>query len=256
MASRPTPRSMTVIASRAVTPAMLRVTLGGEGMRDYPPGQQGGYVKLMLAPEPGKSKPTIRTYTIRQQRAGEMDVDFALHGKGALAGPATAWALRVTGGEAIELGGPGAAKPLPEGFDCYLVAGDMTALPAISVNLEALPREAKGLAVVEVQSEADRQPIDAPKGVEIRWLINPEPGTRPELLADALRTAAWPQGRVYAWAACEFSAMRRLRDYLRGERGLGSGELYISSYWKSGIDEDSHKLVKREDAEATAALAS
>ena len=62
--------------------------------------------------------------------------------------------------------------------------------------------------------------------------------------------AGWPEGDVYAWAACEFSSMKALRSYLREERGLGADSLYISSYWKSGLTEEDHKLAKREDAEA------
>ncbi len=253
MAAKSPPRPVTVLASTMVTPAMLRLTLGGEGMRDFPPRQQGGYVKLMFAPQPGKTKPTVRTYTIRHQRDGEIDEDFALHGTDAAsAGPATGWATSVTGGEGIVIGGPGAAKPLPEGRDFYLVAGDMTGLPAISVNLEALPRDAKGVALIEVQSEADCQSLDAPAGVEIRWLVNPAPGTRPELLEQAVRGVEWPAGSPYGWVACEFSAMQRLRQYLRVERGLGPSELYISSYWKCGLVEDDHKIAKRADAEASA----
>ncbi|MCJ2181955.1 siderophore-interacting protein [Novosphingobium sp. 1949] len=249
---RPAPRTMTVLARQAVSPSMIRITLGGPGLEGYPEEQQGGYVKLMFEPAPGKAKPTLRTYTIRAQRPGEIDVDFALHGvENGVSGPATNWASRVQPGETIEVGGPGAAKPLPEGFDFYLVAGDMTAIPAISVNLEALPREARGLAVIEIQQEGDRVAIDAPEGVEIRWVVNPHPGDHPELLVDALKAFGWPEGRVYGWAASEFSAMRLMRQYLREERALTPAELYISSYWKLGLDEESHKVVKREDMEAS-----
>ena len=252
--ARPAPRMMTVLARSELTPSMIRVTLGGEGLVDYPANQQGGYIKLMFPPAPGKAKPTLRTYTIRAQREGEIDVDFALHGvDNGVSGPATNWAVNANVGETIEVGGPGAAKPLPQGFDFYLVAGDMTAIPAISVNLEALDRSARGLAVIEIQREEDRIAIDAPAGVEIRWLVNPHPGDHPELLVDALRAFGWPEGRVYGWAASEFSAMRLMRAYLREEKGLSPQELYISSYWKLGLDEESHKLVKREDMEASTA---
>lgn len=252
--AKPQPRTMTVLARKEVSPSMIRVTLGGEGLVGYPEGQQGGYVKLMFPPAPGKVKPTLRTYTIRAQREGEIDVDFALHGVSqGISGPATTWAVNAGVGETIEVGGPGPAKPLPEGFDFYLVAGDMTAIPAISVNLEALDRGAKGLCVIEIQREEDRLEIDAPEGVEIRWLVNPEPGEKPELLVEALRGAAWPEGRIYGWAASEFSAMRLMRAYLREEKGLTAQELYISSYWKQGLDEENHKLVKREDMEAQGA---
>jgi hypothetical protein len=44
--------------------------------------------------------------------------------------------------------------------------------------------------------------------------------------------------------------MRKLRDYLRGQMGLGGDDLYISSYWKHGLIEDEHKEIKRADADA------
>jgi NADPH-dependent ferric siderophore reductase len=119
------------------------MTLGGADIVDFPAGQQGSYVKLMLPSEDGAPKPVVRTYTIRQQRESELDIDFALHGNGRT-GIATKWALEAGIGEEIVLGGPGPAKPLPSGFDHYSIAGDMTALPAISVNLEALPQHATG----------------------------------------------------------------------------------------------------------------
>jgi len=256
-APRPAPRSLQVLGTRQVTRNMLRVTLGGPALDDFPAEQDGGYVKLMLPPLPGTEKPTVRTYTIRNQREGaagtELDVDFALHGVSeGEAGPATDWAMAAKAGDTIQVGGPGPAKPLPPGADHYLIAGDMTALPAISVNLERLARDARGVAVIEIQHEDDRQAIDAPTGVELHWLVNPHPGATDRLLAGHLRSLEWPQGRVYAWAACEFTSMRALRAYLREERGLGRDQLYISSYWKSGLSEDSHKVIKREDAEASA----
>jgi NADPH-dependent ferric siderophore reductase len=148
------------------------------------------------------------------------------------------------------VGGPGLPKPLPQGRDFYLVAGDMTALPAIGVNLEALPADARGFAAIEIQDERDRQDIAAPEGVEIAWLVNPEPGQRPALLVDALRNAARTEGSLAAWAACEFSAMKRLREYLRSELSLAPADLYLSSYWKHGMIEDEHKLAKQQDAAA------
>ena len=151
------------------------------------------------------------------------------------------------------VGGPGAAKPLPEACDFYLIAGDMTALPVISLNLAALPAGARGFAAIEVQNEADIVELEEPAGVEVRWLVNRTPGQEPDLLADALRAQALPQGRIAGWAACEFSAMQKLRQYLRNELRLDRQSLYISSYWKAGLVEDQHKLVKREDAEAQAA---
>ena len=256
--NRPAPRQLTVMSKQFVSPNMVRVTLGGEGLDGFPADQQGGYIKLNL-PNPDKpGKMLVRTYTIRAQRAGrktgEIDVDFALHADTATghAGPATQWAIAAQAGDTIPVGGPGPAKPLPDTADFYLVAGDMTALPAIAVNLAALPATARGFVAIEVMSQDDRIELDTPEGVEIHWLVNPQPGSQPDLLAEALRTRGWPEGQIHAWVAAEFSAMKALRTYLKDERQLGPEQLYISSYWKSGLNEDAHKLAKREDAQANA----
>lgn len=250
MTTRPEPRTLEVLSSETLSPSMHRLALGGAGLANFPAGQAGGYIKLML---PGEGeRPVVRTYTIRRQTPEALTVDFALHGQEA-AGPATRFALEAQRGATVKIGGPGPAKPLPPGRDFYLVAGDMTALPAIGVNLEALDRGATGHAAIEIQSEADRQPIDAPPGVTIEWIVNPQPGLAPELLVEAMRAAELPDGNVAAWAACEFSSMRALREFFHGELGLGGDDLYISSYWKHGLEETKHKVLKREDAEAQAA---
>ena len=247
---RPPPRLLTVLASEPVTPNMRRITFGGPGLDGFPVGQEGGYVKLRLPLPDGRM--AVRTYTIRAQPPGAIEVDFALHAQTASgkAGPATEWALAAQLGDTLEVGGPGPAKPLPAGFDCYLLAGDMTALPAISVNLAAMPADARGYAVIEVMSEADRVDLPRPAGVEMIYAVVPQPGLAPGTLANRLAVLDWPQDTTYAWVATEFSSMQALRQLLRDEHGMGPDRLYISSYWKSGLTEEAHKVAKREDAEA------
>lgn len=228
---------------------MHQITLAGDALRDFPAGQEGGYFKLILAPGSEGKKALMRTYTIRRQRETEIDVLFALHG-GHAAGPATSWALEAQVGAPMTIRGPGPAKPSPETCGFYLIAGDMAALPAITANLEAMPRDAVGVAVLEIQHEDDAAPIDAPEGVELRWVVNPEPGMHPNLLVDALRKIHLPDCEIAGWAACEFEAMKRVREYFRDQLKIEPRNLYTSSYWKLGLTETQHKVVKREDAEA------
>ncbi|MEM1194638.1 MAG: siderophore-interacting protein [Pseudomonadota bacterium] len=241
--------NLAVADTRLISPSMHQITLAGEDLLDFPPDQVGGYFKLILEPGGEGQKPLMRTYTIRRQREREMDVLFALHGEHG-AGPATSWALRAKVGDAMTIRGPGPAKPSPETCDFYFIAGDMSALPAISANLERMDRAAKGVAVLEIQHEEDAIPIDAPQGLALQWIINPEPGLHPNLLVEALRRVDRPEGVIAGWAACEFEAMTKLRAFLREEIGVQPRNLYTSSYWKLGLNETEHKLVKRQDAEA------
>ncbi len=242
---KPAPRQFDVIRKSKVTPNMLRVTLGGEGMKTFPEDQASAHVKLMFD-NPGQQKPIRRTYTVRAQREDEIDIDFVMHDDG---GPASRWATNCQPGDRITIGGPGPKKLVDNAADWFLIVGDMTALPAVSVNLEQLPADAHGYAVIEVLSEADIQDLAKPEHVTIHWVVNPHPGSNSNALPDVVTALDWPEGKPSVWAACEFTAMQKLRHYFRNDRGIDKREMYISSYWKLGANEEAHKSVKREDAE-------
>jgi len=248
---RPEPRILTVIDSIRVTPNMHRITLGGDGMTSFPRDQNGGYIKIM-PPVPEDGKRIVRTYTIRNQSQAGIVVDFALHGSEEESGPATSWAINAQMGDSIKVGGPGAAKPLPDGPGPFLLVGDMTALPAISVNLEALPDNATGNAIILIRDIDDKQDIAKPAGIKVLWIVEADLGANPSLLSDAARKIPAISELAYAWVACEFEAMKLLRQYLRVEQQFGPEQLYISSYWKRGLVEDEHKQVKRADTESVA----
>ncbi|HEX7338985.1 MAG TPA: siderophore-interacting protein [Rhodanobacteraceae bacterium] len=249
---RPDPYRFTVLAKQQVTPRMLRITLGGEGMQRFPADQASAYVKLLL-PVPGQERPLLRTYTVRAQRADAIDIDFALHGEGG-GGPACAWAMACQSGDTIDIAGPGPKKQVDPAADWILMVGDMTALPAISVNIEQLPPDARGRAIIEVPDAADRQILPTPDNFAIEWVVNPHPGQATPLL-DAVAALDWPATTRSIWAACEFTSMRALRSHLRDTRGVAREQMYISSYWKQGSDETSHKAIKRADAETDEARA-
>ncbi len=245
--ARPEPKLFTVVRSEYVTPNMLRVTVGGEAMKSFPKDQESGYIKLIFPSENGR---LMRTYTIRQQREDEMDIDFAIHGEGENQGIACKWALNAQPGDEILIGGPGPKKLASENTDWMLFVGDMTSLPAISVNLEQLPRDAKGYALLEVQTESDIQPLHKPEGIKIKWLINDRPGQDSNALLDNIKSLDWLDGSLSLWAACEFSSMRNIRAYFKDREDVSKADFYVSSYWKMGLNEDQHKVEKRNDLDA------
>ena len=242
--SKPTPRTLEVIRSQPITPHMLRVTLGGSGLTDFPPDQESAYVKLVF-PQPAEARPIVRTYTVSAQRRDEIDVDFALH---TAEGPATAWTLSALPGNQILVGGPGPKTLINNDADWFLLAGDMTALPAIKVNLAYLPEHAQGYVVLEVVNENDIQPLNVPSGIEVHWVVNSNPAVAGSPLLDRVKRLTWLPGQPAVWAACEFHSMRVLRKYFKLERQLPKDRLYISSYWKIGSTEDQHKIEKQDDA--------
>lgn len=243
--SKPSPRTLEVIRAKYITPNMRRVTLGGSELADFPTDQESAYIKLIF-PQARDEKPLIRTYTISGQRYNEIDVDFALH---AAEGPASIWARNAKPGHQILVGGPGPKKLINKQADWFLLAGDMTALPAITVNISQLPDDACGYVILEVATEADMQSIKVPKNIKIHWVIaaTVEPDT--SALLEIIRGLPWLSGQPAVWVACEFHSMRLLREYFKMKHELLKTHLYISSYWKIHSTEDQHKIEKRNDAE-------
>lgn len=246
---KPAPRTLEVIDNKSITPNMRRITLGGIQMQDFPKDQESAYIKLLFN-QANSERPLMRTYTIRAQRDTEIDVDFVVHGH---TGIASQWALEAQIGDTISIGGPGPAKLITPDADWFLLVGDMTALPAISVNLEKLPADATGYAVIEIASEADKQALIKPAGIDIIWVINDAVSATHSPLLECVQTLPWSSGQPSVWAACEFHSMRQLRDYFKKTREVQKSHLYISSYWKIDRTEDEHKVDKRQDSDAEAA---
>ncbi|WP_108163364.1 SIP domain-containing protein [Saccharospirillum sp. MSK14-1] len=241
----PAQRQLEVIRTTDVSPHMKRVTLGGLKATDFPTDQASAYFKFLF-PREGHDKPLMRTYTIRHQRDDEIDVDFALHEP---AGLASHWAQTVQPGERIDIRGPGPKKMVNFEADWFLLVGDMTSLPAISVNLEQLPDNAQGHVVLEVTDNSDIQPLQHPPGVKLHWVIAPSADPSGQRLVDAVKQLPWLTGTPSVWAACEFNSMRALRQHFRETAEIPKSHFYISSYWKMGVNEDDHKTVKRQDTE-------
>ncbi len=200
-----------------------------------------------LPRRPDNPKPTTRTCTIRQFRTVplEIEIDFVAHGD---EGPASAWAEAAKPGAFLGFAGPSDPKVVDFDADWCLLAADLSVLPVASAALEAMPRNAKGVALFEVTDPADRQDIDAPEGVEIRWLHHPHRHQPSAAQEDIVRALDWPDGCVRTCIAGESGVIRALRGYLHNEKNLPRADTYISGYWKIGLVEDEHQILKRAEA--------
>ncbi|MEM6637441.1 MAG: siderophore-interacting protein [Pseudomonadota bacterium] len=255
---RPAPRLLTVKKAFHLTPNMIRVVFAGSGLEEFPEGRDGGHCKLMI-PEPGETKegfaqrltdgppPKRRTYTVRSfdTAARELAIDFVAHGDN---GPASAWAHRAEAGSFLGFAGPAFPKLTDFDADWYLVAADPSALPMAAATLEAMPRDSQGLALFEITVDEDRQEIDAPSGMEVHWLVHPDPQTPSSAQEDFVRSLEWPEGRVRTCIAGESGVIRALRDFLHNEKKLPRADTYISGYWKIGLVEDEHQKFKNSSA--------
>lgn len=252
MAAKRTPRSLTVTRSTQLTDNMLRLTLAGEDLVSFPNDAAGAYFKFQF--KSNDAKPVMRTYTVANYRSdeNEIDVDFMLHSHREESGEgvAAAWAMQAKAGDTIDIFGPGPATYINEQADWFLLAADMTALPALTANLQRLPPDAIGYVVIEILSLEDKQDLALPVNMGRKWVINPHAGSDESPLAKAIESLQWLDGQPAVWTACEFKTMKKIREYYRQTRSVPKSHLYISSYWKLGLKEEQHKHEKRKDADS------
>ena len=197
---------VTVAAIHDVTPSMRRFTFIGDDLIHYAdpgwdqriklvlPAPSSGYAQLpdgedwygRMMKLPEEHRCPIRTYTTRSVRYDapdpggatgtrtEVDVDMVVHEP---LGPAARWVLDTVVGTGAVLLGPnrqwdgdagGVDFVPPQVTERFLLGGDETAAPAIARILEDLPASARGVAVVEMPSDADAPYLPTHPGIEVR----------------------------------------------------------------------------------------
>ena len=245
-------RHVVVRRVEVLTPYMIRVTLGGRDLEGFDVDQPAASVRLLL-PEPEDEtlvipmwngneflladgrRPTIRTFTPLRvdAEALELDLDIVVHGVGA----ASDWARASAPGDPVALSGPGRGYSIDTGASRFLLAGDETAIPAISQLLEAIPAEIAVQAIIEIgHPDATLVLPDDPRAA-VEWCER-SPGAAPgNALVTAVSRAPLDAG-IRVWVAGEAAAMHRVRRYLFNDRGLSRETVTVRGYWKHGRKRD------------------
>lgn len=237
---RRTFRRIVVTRVEQLSPRMVRVAFTGDDLAAFGWNGPAAHVKLVF-PQPGQSEPVMpdpdgprpspmRTYTPRRFDAGvpELEIEFVLHGEG----PASGWASQAQVGQALVLAGPGPNYVVDPDAPWYVLAGDDTALPAISSILDALPASTRALVLLEVADAQEQRPLHSAAQLDIQWVYRS--GEAGAALEQALRGVALPEGAGRIYVGCESGAMRRIRGHLLGERGLEPARVVTRGYWKRG----------------------
>lgn len=247
--------------------------LAGSGHRHLPTGPDW-YTRWRCLPD--EQRNPIRTYTVRNVRAAqrEIDVDMVLHG---VTGPASRWAVSAGPGSRMCIMGPNADfAGAPGGIDFrppattrrILLVGDETAVPAIASILSRLPYDAVGHALLEVPEFGDQLALTKPAGFTVTWLPRDGAGHGTKLIP-AVRAAAQPllgectpaaidledvdvdhgllwevpevsagaPDGFYAWLAGEAGVIKTLRRHLVSECGVDRRAVAFMGYWRLGRSE-------------------
>lgn len=234
-----------VLRTERLTPHMVRIVLGGEGLATLDPTEfTDRYIKLQFPAEVDGQRERLRTYTIRSfdAAAREMAVDFVIHGDEGLAGP---WAAAAQPGDPMSFVGPGGAYAPSAEADWHLFIGDESALPAIAAALEALPAGAHAKVFCEVGGPDDEQPLACaaqPCGSElVTWVHRTGEGSA---LIETVTGWTFPEGNPEVFLHGDAGFVKELRRHLRGERGVPTSALSASGYWRRGRTEEGWRSEK------------
>lgn len=243
-----TVRRVQVAQVQRLTPHMLRITVQGDELQGFASPGFDDHVKLLfpgadgrldLPPlteqglPPGPLREAMRDYTPHSfdAAARTLQLDFAVHE----AGPATAWALQARPGQQLGIAGPRGSMVVPTAFDGYLLVGDETALPAIGRRLRELPAGSHAIAIVEVDSAADEQPLASAATLQLRWVHrNGGPGGQAEGLLQALAQVDAPAGDYQVWIAAESAVAKALRTAAVTRHGAAPQWTKAAAYWRRG----------------------
>jgi NADPH-dependent ferric siderophore reductase len=251
-----------VLEVERLTPHMVRVVLGGDGLAEFTPSEWADqYVNALFVPEGAswsvpfdldearraapEQRPVGRRYTVRAWDSVKrrLIIDFVVHGDVGLAGR---WAANAVPGDRLQITGPsGNYRPDPEAA-CHLLVGDESALPAIAAALEMVPAAGRAIAVLVVDDAEHEIDLDCPGTLDLTWVHRGDGSGGPEQVVSAVRAVELPDGRVHAFVHGEAGEVRAVRRHLLGERGLPKEGASISPYWRRDFTDERWREVKRE----------
>lgn len=238
-------RELVVARVESLAPSMVRVVLGGAQLAGFTSLGFDDHVKLFF-PASGEAAPEMRDFTPRRYDAGagELSIDFFLHE----AGPAANWAMQVSPGQLLSVGGPRGSLIIPvEGIDSHVLIGDETALPAIGRRLEELPSSASAFVVMETGVGAQDYPLASRARLEVRKIVRAaEAVAGAKRIVEALRTVPFSPGSWFTWVAGESQVAREIRRNLTAERGIDKRRVKAAGYWRLG-SVGAHERISDED---------
>ncbi len=229
-------RSASLLSRTWLTPAYVRIRLAGPQLRGFAAPGADDHVRLFLAP-PGSSAPPTpeqwrefdsREYTPVDQDpdAGWVDFDFLVHA----VGTGSDWAANARLGSVCAIGGPRRSNSIAGEPDGLFLAGDETAIPAITRFLRQRRPGLPARVLVEVSEDNVQVPLPTDEATDLTVLVRPG-----ELLAEALAglTATdRPQGNILAFVAAESAVVPVARALLGDRWGIPTDALIVKGYWR------------------------
>lgn len=225
-------RGLEVTDILEITPRYRRIVVGGPDAAGFVSPGADDHVRLFFPPRERRlpddqDRPPSREYTPVAWDDTSLTFDLVVHEGGMV----TAWLDSARIGDPVWVGGPRGSLVLDGSPDHYLLAGDLTALPAIRrFAAGAAPGVPVDVAVLG-ESE-DRQEVSSPGDLTFTWVD----GTDTADLLAALHALPARAGDGLAFIAAESTIVPGARALL-ADRGIDADKAIVKGYWKRGESE-------------------
>ncbi|GAB3918658.1 siderophore-interacting protein [Microlunatus endophyticus] len=236
-----------VIKVQWLGPRLVRVSFGGEDLRNFSSTGSPDESISVILPRPGDTKPPLpvvtdkgwdypdgeapsRTYTVRRHDplTSQVVVEFALHTRGIAAD----WARHVRPGAVVGLSAPHARyRPDPDDHRVQLF-GDLPALPAVGRILQTLGPDCSAEVWLEVPTPADMIELPTDPRISVNWHVAGYGTPRPSRVLDLVVAEADPAPGTHVWVAAEATPARLARRHLRHELHAPSSRYTTCGYWR------------------------
>ena len=240
-------RSVVVRSVEQRSPRMQRIVLGGPELEGFEVAEPAASVRLLLPPPgedaivlpewdgnqfklPSGKRAPIRTFTPRHVDTErlQLTLDIVVHGGGV----ASEWARSAEPGTEAAISGPGRGYEIDAAASTFLLAGDETAIPAISQLLERLPPETAVQVHIEILDRRARLQLPSHPKAEVAWHELPRGSRAGDALVAAVE--ALDENPDAAWVAGEAASVQRIRKHLFDARGMARSAATVRGYWKMG----------------------
>ncbi len=252
----------TVVRTERLSPRLVRVVLGGDGLAGFTATDfTDQYISALFRPDDAPysvpfnvdevratapdHQPRRRRETVRRwdPGSGELTLDIVTHGD---EGHAGRWANRAQPGDRLQVtSATGGYAPRADA-DWHLMVGDESAVPAIAASLEQIRSAVPVLAVLVVDGPNDHVELPTPAGLQVTWVHRAVNADDPDALLHAVEGLTFPTGVPQVFVHGEAAEVRAIRKHLLGDRAVPKDGQSISPYWRRTKTDEEWREIKRQ----------
>ncbi|CAI8376822.1 MAG: Vibriobactin utilization protein ViuB [Acidimicrobiales bacterium AG-410-I20] len=190
-------------------------------------------------------RPRPRRFTVRQwePETEQLTIDFVTHGDKGYAG---IWAQRATIGDRLQFKGPNGSYAPADEVDWHLLAGDESALPAISASVETISDSKPCIVFLIVDGPENQIDFSSSPIHEINWVYRSEAIDPETALLEAIREHQFQEGEFDVFIHGEAGEVRAIRKHLILERGVNIENASISPYWRRDHTDETWRSIKKQ----------